>query len=325
MRRLGLAVVAILVGLLLAELVVRQSGADLRAVNRALYYLSVDLEVHEPDPGMLQYRLKRGAEQTYQGRWGTYRVSVGDLAERGRFPQRRRPGSTRIAVVGGSTVYGAEVSDEQTLPARLQASLRERGVLADVANLGVSAWVTSQMAHRAREALGWDLDLVLLVHTNEGPRAFLHPERIALADHSAWFQADPSRWLEHVPPGPLPRASHTWLMQHLAGYRLVASRLRGEGNAARPFAHARARLEVTSLENAARSVDVPVLYLLWPEGWDGYPADLPDGLPAERVLDLDTLVEDEALKVEHPPPDGLAWYGELLAGWLLEAGWVATP
>lgn len=319
--RAALVLGALLLGLALGEGLVRASGADRRAVNRALTYQTVDPQVHQPDPGPLQYGLKPGARADYDGRWGPYTVTVGARGERGAFPAARRSGSTRIAVVGGSTVYGAEVSDEQALPARLQAALRARGVDADVANLGVSAWVTRQMADRARQALAWDLDLVLLVHTNEGPRPFLLPEYLDDADFSPWFQAEPERWGEHI-PGPLPANLHQAALQHLAGYRLVAARLRGEGDALRPLAAARAREAVLRLDAEAASADVPVLYLLWPEGWDGRPEDLPLELPPERVVDLDPLVQDDALRVEHPPPDGLAWYGERLADWLVEAGWV---
>lgn len=311
-----------LVGLLLAELVVRATGADRAAVNRALAYSMADLDVREPDPGFLQYRSRPGASGSYDGRWGSYSVSIGPDGDRGgRLPTSRRAGSTRVAVLGASTVFGAEVDDDQSLPAALGRALSDRGIDADVGNFGVSAWVTSQIAHRGRQLVARDLDLLLFVHTNQGPRPFLWPGDLDRADLSPWFEADPQRWLEHVPGGPLPPALHLSLLQRSASWRLLAARLRGEGAAARTHAHALGRDQVTALEAEAAEAGLTVAYLLWPQGWQGWPEDLPP-LPAERAIDLDTLVDDPSLRVEHPPAEGLAWYGELLADLVIERGWL---
>ncbi|RME23576.1 MAG: hypothetical protein D6798_13260 [Deltaproteobacteria bacterium] len=315
-----LAVGATVVALGGVEAALRLSGADRRAVNRALYYLTVDEDVHEPDPGFLQYRLKPGAEGHYQGRWGPYDVHIGPLGDRGgQLPVDPVPGHVRIGVLGGSTVYGAEVSDEQALPAALQRGLRARGVMADVGNFGTSAWVTAQMAFRGREILAHQLDLLILIHTNEGPRPFLMPPDLAAADFSPWFRSDPRRWLEHLPPRlPISADLQVRLLQASATWRYLHAALRGDGDAALPYAAARGREQVRLLQQTADILGVPVLYLLWPEGWDGWPDDLPVSV-RDATIDLDALVEDPALKVEHPPPEGLAWYGELLADLLVTA------
>ncbi|NOY25604.1 MAG: hypothetical protein GXP62_06995 [Oligoflexia bacterium] len=314
-------------GLVAAELTVRGTHADQAAVNRALAYSMADVAVREPDPGFLQYRSRPGAHGVFDGRYGPYTVTIGPDGDRGgQLPITRRPGSLRIAVIGASTVFGADVSDEQTLPARLQDALRARGVDADVGNFGVSAWVTSQIAHQGRMLLDRDLDLLIFIHTNQGPRPFLWPGDLDTADFSAWFDADPQRWLENIPGAGLPDPLHVFLLQHSAAWRLVTARLRGEANAARRHAYALGRQEVLALQSDAAQAGVPVVTLLWPEGWDGWPQDLPP-LSADRAVDLDSLVEDPALKVEHPPPEGLAWYGKLLADLVLDRGWlpITTP
>ncbi len=321
LARLGLSVLGTLVALATTEEGLRLSGADRRAVNRALYYLTVDEAVHQPDPGFLQYRLRPGASARYEGRWGPYDVHIGALGDRGgQLPDTPVPGHLRVGVLGGSTVYGAEVSDDQTLPAALQHSLRARGVLADVGNFGTSAYVTAQMAFRGREILARQLDLLILVHTNEGPRPFLMPPDLATADFSPWFRTEPRRWLEHLPPwGPISADQQVALLQASATWRYLSASLRGNGDAALPYAAARGREQVQLMQQTADALGVPVLYLLWPEGWDGWPADMPTSV-RDTTIDLDTLVDDPDLKVEHPPPDGLAWYGELLADLLLEPG-----
>ncbi len=330
-KRVLLAGSSLLLALALGEAAVRLVDADRRSVNRGLYYMTVDLPAHVPDPGFLQYRLQPGASLDDEGRWGPYQVSVGDLGDRsGGLPPQRRPCGLRIAMVGGSTVYGAEVSDGESLPTAFDAALRARGVDADVGNFGTSAYVTAQMAALGKELLAHDLDLLLLVHTNQGPRAFLMPDDLDAADHAAWFQAEPQRWLEHFPaPRLLPDALHLALLQTSALYRAAAPWLRGEPDRARPLTDRLAHQQLAELRAAAQAADVPLRILLWPEGWEGWPSDLPSDLPAGMALDLDTLDVPVELKVEHPPAEGLRWYGERLADLVLERGWLppdaATP
>ena len=56
------------------------------------------------------------------------------------FPPERIEGVLRIALLGGSTVYGPQVRDEETSASRLEELLRERGIEAEVINAGVPGW-----------------------------------------------------------------------------------------------------------------------------------------------------------------------------------------
>jgi len=56
------------------------------------------------------------------------------------FPVARTADVARIVILGGSTVYGPQVRDEETSAFRLEELLRERGIEAEVINAGVPGW-----------------------------------------------------------------------------------------------------------------------------------------------------------------------------------------
>lgn len=94
-------------------------------------------------------------------------LSVNGLGFRGSMPPRRKLDEFRVAVFGGSSVYGWLVADDQTLPACLENELRRH--LGDrpvtVINLGVEGYRFQQEVELAE--LMWpalDADLLLFVH-----------------------------------------------------------------------------------------------------------------------------------------------------------------
>ena len=59
--------------------------------------------------------------------WKSRGVIINELGLRTASPTPKSPGEYRIAVSGGSNVWGAGLADEDTIPAQLQAALRRDG------------------------------------------------------------------------------------------------------------------------------------------------------------------------------------------------------
>jgi hypothetical protein len=94
---------------------------------------------------------------------GSYDVRVHTTTDgiRGSAPASRArvPGRTRIAVFGCSQTFGAEVEDDETYSARLQALLRDVEVL----NFGVHGYGTDQMLLRyERDGVPYQPDVVVI-------------------------------------------------------------------------------------------------------------------------------------------------------------------
>jgi hypothetical protein len=176
---------------------VRWTGLDVIALRPLLYYQNSDLPVHElaPDPALL-YRLKPGSRTTDQTPAGPVSFSVNALGFRDPPRAARKPaGVYRIVCVGISHMYGALVSDEETLPRHLEAVLnsRFRGRF-EVWNAGVSAYVAMQEVAYARQiAARYDPDLILFQLDRMGRRAFLYGQPFA-----PYFRADPRLYLENL-------------------------------------------------------------------------------------------------------------------------------
>ena len=57
----------------------------------------------------------------------SFRVRINSQGFRGgEFPLTKRPGSVRVLCIGDSYTFGPYVEDDQTFPARLERSLKER-------------------------------------------------------------------------------------------------------------------------------------------------------------------------------------------------------
>jgi hypothetical protein len=163
------------------------------------------LELYRPSekPGLV-YELVPGASgectnctHPAEPKGKTTRVAVNSLGFRG--PERsvaKAPGVRRIIVFGGSNTYGPSVSDEDTLPALLEARLnaREPGRY-EVWNGGLNAYRASQMVIVAREAIAnYAPDLLLFQYAPQGRRAFFHRDETP----GTRFELDPSLHQENA-------------------------------------------------------------------------------------------------------------------------------
>jgi lysophospholipase L1-like esterase len=59
--------------------------------------------------------------------WQGQGIAINELGLRTASPRPKRPGEWRIAVTGGSTVWGSYIRDADTIPVQLSATLRQRG------------------------------------------------------------------------------------------------------------------------------------------------------------------------------------------------------
>ncbi len=318
--RIALALAALGVALVAADLALGLSGADWRMVEQALYYNHADASVYRVshDPA-LHYEMRPGATSETAD---SYQVSVDAWGARGReHPWEKPAGTTRILYFGASTVFGANVRDEQTLPARLEAHLEETtGGPFEVWNLGHSAYVQSQMAHLARTRMVEvpDVDLVIVTITNAALRAFLDPKVAGEVDYAAVFEADPSHWLETFPDAPGGRTDlHGWALRHVHAYRYWQASRTARAPRKPDSAPARAlcRSELLSMEAKAAVLGIPVVYANHPVN-HGPPEPEARGL----VLELADPTKGPEWSEIHPPPATLDAWAKKLAGMLIEEG-----
>lgn len=99
-------------------------------------------------PG-LGVELRPSFETTYKG----FRVRTNALGMRGPEVGPKREGVLRVALVGDSFTYGSAVDEDGTLAASLQRALGERGVEAEVLNLGVPGYCALDIAAAAEHRL----------------------------------------------------------------------------------------------------------------------------------------------------------------------------
>lgn len=332
---------ALLLGAVGVELGVRVAGIDGPMVNRALYYQRTDREVHQASTNpFLHYELAPGATYTGKSRFGgEYQVRINNVGARGAdVPEAKAPGVFRILFLGASTVYGAAVSDDQTLPAGLERSLdamaarTETPVDFEVWNLGTSAYVTSQMARLGVDKLVAhpDIDLVVLIRTNVGRRAFLWTDDWETADRSDWYIADPDMWLENFPAAEVPVWLHLALLPRVASYRYwVAWNNRDEGTRQRGNATTEAltERELQGLVDACAAADVPFVLARYAQGSHAQPLRVPtEGAAGQaRHVDLQRPDRPQEFYRTHPPPEYLAEHGANLATELLGAGLLPLP
>ncbi|NLO91838.1 MAG: SGNH/GDSL hydrolase family protein [Elusimicrobia bacterium] len=206
---------------ILLEAGLRLSGLDYRALGPLLYYMAEDAPVHEisPNPEKL-YGLKPGSHAVFAG---GREVSINSLGLRGKERQpEKAPGTTRIIMAGCSNLYGAEVTDGDTLPDYLEQVLNENfeGKF-EVWNAGISGHTLRQETASARELLAYKPDLMIVQYGHEGRRAFLLG-----ADYRHFFKANPELYRENLKffPGAGTRAG-LWLASRSAVCRTALALL----------------------------------------------------------------------------------------------------
>jgi hypothetical protein len=148
MRRLGLALTATLLGLLIAEAGLRLTGVASTRRGAAWYAGgSHPRFLFEPDP-VAGYRLRPGFAGVDLARSGEFEVPVAIDALGFRTERAAGAQGGGVLAVGDSLTFGEGVPADQAYPARLQALL---GV--PVANAGVPGYSSRQAAQRAAALL----------------------------------------------------------------------------------------------------------------------------------------------------------------------------
>lgn len=343
-RRLGRGALfvafVLLASAVLAEIAIRATGLDWQLVRRTLYYQGADPEVHRASdsPGLL-YELAPNTsldaegviagERPHDPPWvrRRYRVSINEHGARGApHPEPKRPDAFRIHFHGASTLYGAVVDDDETIAASLERALRRADPSGpyEVWNYGTSGYVPSQMAILARRELrDHDPDLILTLHTNIGRRPFFAAPG-AEFDPRPYFDSLPELWEENFfALCPDWEMNLTSLMPRSALARAVvaavmAPRIRACPPDARP---ARER-EVSALIHAARTADVPLLWIAAPS--DGPPParEILDDLPDALFWSLHQEGREWMFYRAHPAAEVLEEHGRAIAAELIRRGLV---
>jgi hypothetical protein len=321
---------AVCVALLLLETAVRLPGVERRIIASALYLQSTDLPIHRvsSDP-FLHYEL--APDTRFDS--GSYTVTIDAFGARRPTHAKDKPqGTFRILCLGGSTMYGAGVDDEQTIPAFLEARLNASGTALGGAprrfeawNFGTSAYTLGQASHLARrKALELDADLVVVQHHNLGRRPFLgtFDARVA-GEPPALDHLDLDFFLEQLPiPESVSIGLHRDALSRSALYRsLIAASARllethGDWHCDR--CNEISADEARALWSGSESRGVPVVFVAIPADRGVRPEAIFPGLPVESFIDLYRPGRPQPFYEVHPPPAVLDEYAGMLADTLRE-------
>lgn len=173
LARAATAAVALIAGLVLAELLLRLTGVA---------YPPAILTMRESDflrlPGIFQPN-QHGTDRSIPAL--AHAVSTDSLGYRGTsFPRAKPAGEVRVFFTGDSFTYGAFVDDSLTVPARLQQQLRAGCREARVINAGLGGSTISEQSEMIQRGLVLDPDIVVLMfYDNDitdlaGPRMWQH-------------------------------------------------------------------------------------------------------------------------------------------------------
>ena len=134
--------VLVVIAIVGADFATGTMGIDVGTMNRVLYYQTVEIEVHQPvSDAELLYGLKPGAQLGGEGPWGLRTVTVNQWGARSPEYSKEKPvDKERTLVFGGSTLYGAGVSNHHTTPGMMDQML---GPTHEVWNFGVCAYNTA--------------------------------------------------------------------------------------------------------------------------------------------------------------------------------------
>ncbi len=316
MRDLGIQALLVIISAAVADHLVGALGIDTAVMDKVLYYQTVELEVHTPaTDAELLYGLKPGATLGGEGPWGLRIVRVNSWGARSpEYSPERPAGHERTLVFGGSTLYGAGVSNGDTTPGAMDRLL---GPEHEVWNFGACAYNTTQSAHLA-ETLIEPLrpDRIIIMITNTGRRAFMGGPEHKDANKQSYFSENPFLYLENFPPlRGQPEGAHLSLLTHSALYRTWAAWARASQDPDTTYSDQADRRAVARLEQSAAAAAVEVLYVLSPSrGSEIGAADL--GVPADRWLDLHVPGRSGDYQEAHPPPKILYEYATSIVRWL---------
>ena len=169
-------VIGSIAAVLLFEGALRLLSLDAYFVARALYYQNRIVDLHQLSHDIfLHYEVRPGAMRAQP------LTTINSHGARGReHPIEKGANVYRILMGGGSTTFGYEVADNETIPAALEQILNERArargseVIYEVWNFGVKAYTLSQVSRLLRSKLD-DLqpNLLLVQLYNQGRRPYL--------------------------------------------------------------------------------------------------------------------------------------------------------
>jgi hypothetical protein len=343
-----LFVTASVLGLMFLEAAARLSRLDHRLAARAMYLLVTDPPVHRisNDP-FLHFELAPGARFEKQGQHGfAYIVHIDAFGAREpSHPRIKPPGTFRILCFGGSTMYGYNVNDDQTIAARLEVRLDHRSrpdnrtpVAVEVWNFGTSAYTLGQAAHLAKRKLfELDPDLIVVQHHNIGRRPFLAEntrpgdgvsQNAAVSDHPEELENLDCGFFEEQFPIPhvLPNAWHCAGVTGSALYRsLIALSahffLESPDHPRCDRCNEISRAEASALSREAEARGIPVVYVAIPVDEGRLrPSNIFPDLREDRFIDLYRPNEEPAFYDAHPPPAILDEFARVLADELGQRG-----
>jgi hypothetical protein len=215
-------------------------------------------------------------------------------------------------------LYGADVSDEETIPAALERRLNRdpgAGALFEAWNFGAHAYVLSQAAYRARRELSArDPDLILVQLHNTGPRAFFAEPGADLGATLRQFPMDPHVLEENFPPiGVVPAFLHPAALRHSAAYRLLVAYLRRRYRIETAYAEELSREQARALvaEAAARGVGV-VFFSIPSDGAGPHAASVYPELPERQFINFHEPGREANYYMMHPPARFLDEYARQL-------------
>ncbi len=330
-RQLLLALGTSLLALASLEGAVRLFALDDRIMARGLYFQSADLSVHRvsADP-FLHYELKPNSTYQTQAQSGLhYAVRVDPFGAR--YPTHRletSPDTRRILVFGGSTAYGGNVNDDETLPAALEARLNQQQVAHktwQVWNFATSAYTLAQAAHAARDKLRTlSPDLIVVQLHNTGRRPYLLPANgDLLSALPPQEQRTTAFYREQFPDfdGEL----HAWAMAHVALYRCFVAwspAILPPDSPSLPGAESDALgvSETRALLQEADARHVPVVFLAIPADRHGVPPEVQSVISADLEVDLYQPDQPAPFYAVHPPAPFLAQYAVALHAALAQKG-----
>ena len=155
-----------------------------------------------------------------------FTVTIDSLGFRGSdFPRPKPPGQLRVLMIGDSQVYGDFVEDNQTFPYQLEQRLRVACADALVINAGLGGTTITDQAFVLQRTLPLDPDLVILVYVENDfdDLASPVPEWQRLAANRRWKSRFPLSVLY-----PLLRRSSLWNL----ALRVNATRMKEQEEAA---------------------------------------------------------------------------------------------
>jgi hypothetical protein len=142
-----------------------------------------------------------------------YRINHAGFRSDVEYPVKKPDGTCRVLMFGDSFMMGYETNLEDTIPYRLEQSLREAGRPCDVINMGVSGFGTSEM---------------LVALENNG--LAYSPDAVVFEWHSTDFDDNVRSGLYDISDGKLRRVHETYLpavsiqdtLQQFAVYRFLS-------------------------------------------------------------------------------------------------------